>query len=165
MQRTQGIEESCPRPESNDGKNCGSTSGRFAKVSPVKNNSAIPCPCGRHGGYDKCCRIWHGGKAAPDAETLMRSRYSAYVMKLDEYLLRTWHTSTRPSGLDLAKDTLTKWMGLEVCRHQITGANSATVEFIARFKTGGRAQRLQETSRFVRVADRWYYLDGEVQNG
>lgn len=90
----------------------------------------------------------------------MRSRYSAYVLKLEAYLLSTWHPSTRPAALDLAADH-TKWLGLGVKRHTAESADRATVEFVARYKVGGRAYRLHEVSRFVREEGRWFYVDGE----
>ncbi len=90
----------------------------------------------------------------------MRSRYSAYALKLEAYLLATWHSSTRPPALDLAADNA-KWLGLEVKRHTAESADRAAVEFVARRKTGGRAYRLHEVSRFVRENGRWFYVDGE----
>ncbi len=90
----------------------------------------------------------------------MRSRYCAFVLGLNAYLLDTWHTRTRPAGLAPTDDT-TRWLGLEVRRHRPTGDASAVVEFVARSKQGGRATRLHEVSRFVREGGRWYYLDAE----
>ncbi len=90
----------------------------------------------------------------------MRSRYSAYVLKLELYLLASWHTSTRPATLDLAADN-TKWLALEVKKQLGESADHATVEFVARYKTGGRAGRLHEISRFVREDGKWFYVDGE----
>jgi SEC-C motif-containing protein len=91
---------------------------------------------------------------------MMRSRYSAYVLKLEAYLLATWHSSTRPAALDLAADN-TKWLGLEVKKHLSESADRATVEFVARYKIGGRAGQLHEASRFVQEEGRWFYVDGE----
>ena len=91
----------------------------------------------------------------------MRSRYSAYVLGLEPYLLATRHASTRPTALDLDKETSPRWLGLDIKRHQATDPDSAVVEFVARYKTGGRAHRLHEVSRFVREDGRWYYVDGE----
>ena len=91
----------------------------------------------------------------------MRSRYSAFVLGLRDYLLASWHASTRPAELELATTPPTKWLGLEIRNHQTTTDDAATVEFVARYKIGGRAHRLHETSRFVREDGRWYYLDGE----
>lgn len=118
-----------------------------------------PCPCGRPLPYDKCCGPWHAGAPAPDPESLMRSRYSAYVLGLEPYLLATWHATTRPVALDLASMPAPKWLGLEVKSHSEVDAE-ATVEFLARCRVGGRAQRIHELSRFRREDGRWYYLDG-----
>jgi SEC-C motif-containing protein len=90
----------------------------------------------------------------------MRARYSAYVLKLEDYLLATWHASTRPANLDLSSDA-GKWLGLEVKCFEVQSADAATVEFVARYKLAGRAQRLHELSRFVREEGRWFYVDGD----
>ena len=119
------------------------------------------CPCGSQQNYVDCCAPLHNGTAAPTAEALMRSRYSAYVLALEPYLLATWHTTTRPAQLDLGADEQPQWLGLEIRRHEPTGASSAIVEFVARYKTGGRAHRLHEVSRFLREDGRWHYVDGE----
>jgi len=92
----------------------------------------------------------------------MRSRYTAYTQRREDYLLASWHPSTRPDALDLADDVSTKWLGLEVRRHEIQDAEHAIVEFVARYKVGGRAYRLHETSRFVRESGRWFYVDGDM---
>lgn len=126
--------------------------------------TALPCPCGSGAPYAECCGRFHAGELhllAPDAERLMRSRYSAYVLGLADYLLATWHPSTRPARLEPDPPGL-KWLGLEVRRHVPQDADHATVSFVARSKLGGRAQRMQETSRFVREGGRWYYVDGDV---
>ena len=88
----------------------------------------------------------------------MRSRYTAFTKRDEAYLLATWHPSTRPAALNLAGDTATKWIGLDVKSVVAAGADSAIVEFVARYKLGGRAQRLHEVSRFVREQSRWYYV-------
>lgn len=92
----------------------------------------------------------------------MRSRYSAYVLRLEPYLLATWHRSTRPDALDLADGMPVNWLGLEVKRHVAVDQDHATVEFVARYKVGGRAHRIHELSRFVKEKGRWYYVDGDV---
>ena len=125
---------------------------------------AAPCPCrlpDKLPKYADCCGRFHAGAAtAPDAEALMRSRYSAYALSLTGYLLATWHTSTRPATLEPDPAGL-KWLGLEVRRHVVADADHASVEFVARSKLGGRAHRLHEFSRFVREDGRWYYVDGD----
>ncbi len=108
-------------------------------------------------------RYIDGGEVAPTAEALMRSRYTAYTMLREEYLLATWHPSTRPALLGLAEDAPTKWLGLEVRRHEQRDEHHAIVEFVARYKVNGRACRLHEVSRFVSEAACWYYVDGDVE--
>ena len=115
------------------------------------------CPCGSGGLYSACCASWHQGDAAPTPEALMRSRYSAYVLCLGEYLLATWHPSTAPGELDLSP---VKWLGLEV-RHAEQTVDAGVVEFVARYKVNGKAERIHEVSRFVREGGRWLYVDGE----
>ncbi|HEX5803913.1 MAG TPA: YchJ family metal-binding protein [Azospira sp.] len=119
--------------------------------------NAAPCPCGSNQPYARCCGRWHAGEPAPSAEALMRSRYAAYVLGLADYLLATWHASTRPESL---ADDAVRWLGLEVKRHQPDG-DRAVVEFVARYRADGRGHRLHETSRFVREDGRWYYVDGD----
>ena len=123
------------------------------------------CPCDPNRNYADCCGRWHADTPAPDAESLMRSRYAAYVLGLGDYLLATWHPSTRPRhlSLDANSEYHTTWLGLKIKDHAITGSDTAVVEFIARFREGGgSASRLHERSRFVRENGKWYYLDGEV---
>ncbi len=122
-----------------------------------------PCPCQSGRAYAHCCAPLHRGEAvAADAQALMRSRYSAYVVADAAYLLSTWHADTRPATLDLADAAATRWLGLEVKRHVQHDAAHALVEFVARYRIGGHpAVRLHEVSRFVREDGRWYYLDGE----
>ena len=126
------------------------------------------CPCGRVDAkrrtvaFADCCGrlIDHFNTLpAPDAECLMRSRYSAFVHERADYLLATWHSSTRPASLDFEAGT--KWLGLEVREHAITDADAAEVEFVARYRVGGRAVRLHERSRFVREGERWLYVEGD----
>lgn len=120
------------------------------------------CPCGSEQRYGACCGPLHDGFAAASAEALMRSRYSAYVLGLKDYLLATWHPRTRAADLNLDTTPPTRWLGLQLRRHQQTGEDSAIVEFVARYRLGGgSAVRLHETSRFVREGGRWYYVDGD----
>ena len=92
----------------------------------------------------------------------MRSRYTAYTLLREDYLLATWHSSTRPDDLGLADEVATKWLGLEVRRHELLQPDHALVEFVARYKVNGRAHRLHEVSRFVRESGRWFYVGGDV---
>jgi len=126
---------------------------------------ANPCPCGLPADYDACCGRWHAGPLhlqAPDAELLMRSRYSAYVLGLRDYIRDTWHSRTRPASIDADPQGLT-WLGLDVRRHVQQDDTHATVEFVARNKLAGRACRLHELSRFERIAGRWLYVDADMK--
>lgn len=123
------------------------------------------CPCGSGQPYAACCGLYIDGGQRPDtAERLMRSRYTAYTLKREPYLLRTWHDSTRPGELGLGKDGATTWLGLEVIRAEAGGAGDAQgiVEFVARYKVNGKAGRLHEVSRFTRENGQWSYVDGEI---
>lgn len=132
----------------------------------MKKTSKTPllsCPCGSALRYEACCGRWHSGPLrlmAPDAESLMRSRYTAFVLDELDYLLETWHASTRPSGLE-PNEAGVKWLGLQVRNYTQQDENHATVEFVARSRHQGRASRLHETSRFVREDGRWFYMDGD----
>ncbi len=88
----------------------------------------------------------------------MRSRYSAYALGFESYIFDTWHASARPPLLEIDAPPRPQWLGLDVLRHQQRGPDAAVVEFVARYKLGGRAQRLHEVSSFVREYGRWYYL-------
>jgi SEC-C motif domain protein len=131
-----------------------------------------PCPCGRTAprtrallAYADCCGRYLGhwdDCPAPDAESLMRSRYTAFVREDGPYLLATWDAAHRPASIDF--DPGTRWLGLEVRAHRPLGPDRAEVEFVARQRApGGRAHRLHETSRFVCTAGRWYYVDGDLR--
>ena len=151
---------------------------------PIKNahpkTDRCACPCGGPTLATCCGPYLTGAALPPTAEALMRSRYTAYTQRDDAYLRATWHPSTRPQDAILDPDTKLRWLGLEIKSalrlrqrkaelpdHPGSDADSGTVEFVARFKVGGRAHRLHETSRFLREPDpaiggtpRWFYLDG-----
>lgn len=119
------------------------------------------CPCGNLRPYADCCGRFHAGDPADSAQKLMRSRYSAYVLRLQDYLLATWHASTRPAELALAESDALRWLGLDI-RSQHQSAESARIEFIARYRIGdGPVQKQHEIGRFVREDGRWFYRDGE----
>ena len=114
--------------------------------------------------YGQCCGRWleadaTHGPFAPDAQQLMRSRYTAFVLEREAYLRATWQADHRPAHIEF--DPGVKWLELEVRNYQLTGADTAEVEFVARQKpVSGPATRLHERSRFVLDGGRWLYLDG-----
>ena len=129
--------------------------------------AAAACPCGRLDArrrpldWAACCGRYidhFSDTPAPDAESLMRSRYSAFVLQRADYLLATWHAPQRPPSVDF--DPGARWLGLEMRAARATGDDTAEVEFVARHRIAGRAVRLHERSRFVREGGRWFYVDG-----
>lgn len=122
---------------------------------------ATPCPCASKQAYAVCCGPCHQGRPASDARALMRSRYSAYTLALEDYLLATWHSTTRPAQLGLRGTAQPEWLGLTIKRYEPIDADHALVEFIARYRQDGRVHRLHESSRFVREEGRWWYVDGK----
>ena len=131
----------------------------------------MDCPCGRTGpkgrplAYEQCCGPYitdYDEKPAPDAEALMRSRYTASVLRDYVYLLETWDASTRPPSIEFDPDA--RWLGLEVRDHRVVDDTHAEVEFVARYRVRGRGMRLHERSRFVRgEGGRWVYVDGVIR--
>jgi SEC-C motif domain protein len=122
-----------------------------------------PCPCRSGDGFGACCgpRL-SGATPAPTAETLMRSRYTAFAVGDTDYLLRSWHPRTRPGSLDLDPDQ--RWLLLEVLRTERGGPfdDTGTVEFRAHYRLSGARGSLHEASRFTRVGGRWVYVDGDI---
>ena len=87
----------------------------------------------------------------------MRSRYSAFVMKNEAYLLSSWHPETRPDNLDF--DEACNWLGLKVVRTLDGQCNDdeGQVSFVARYKVAGKAHRIVENSQFIKLKGCWYY--------
>ncbi|MFF9012661.1 YchJ family protein [Streptomyces sp. NPDC014870] len=136
---------------------------RPAPSSAPAVSAASPCPCGLTAPYGECCGRFHAGPAAaaPTAELLMRSRYSAFVVRDASYLLRTWAPETRPGEVDF--DPSTRWAGLEI-RDTTEGTafhQAGTVTFVARYAHGGEPGSLHERSRFRRHEGAWVYVDGD----
>lgn len=128
----------------------------------VKKMKSKVCPCDTGLPFEQCCQpLLSGTQAAASAVALMRSRYSAYVFADEQYLLNTWHSDTRPQRLDLDKSQQ-QWLRLKIIDTDLgqTGDETGVVELIATFKINGRAEHLQERSRFSRQNGQWVYLDG-----
>jgi SEC-C motif-containing protein len=139
--------------------------------------ATVPCPCGG-ANFATCCGPFLAGEAIPQsAEALMRSRYTAYCRRDEDYLRATWHPSTVPPDAILTTDEKLQWLELQVKsslrlrQRKVKGEapvdsspDADTVEFIARYRLNGRGHRLHEVSRFVREQHdgvaRWFYLDG-----
>ena len=123
-----------------------------------------PCPCQSGQSYALCCAPFINGEtSAPTAELLMRSRYTAYTQENADYLIATWYPETAPVDLTFDGNTV-KWKSLRILSTQAgqPGDTEGKVEFEARFQAGNQTSRMRENSRFKKLDDRWYYVDGEV---
>ena len=120
----------------------------------AKKRIEIPCPCGTGKPLSDCCEpVIKGILNASSAEVLMRSRYTAYVLKNEAYVLDSWHQSTRPDSLGM--DANVKWLRLK-----IVDSTKYQVEFIATYRSEGKACKMHENSRFLFENGRWFYVDG-----
>ena len=122
------------------------------------------CPCRKKSepiDYAVCCQPLHdGARTAATAEALMRSRYAAFALGKGAYIAATWHPSTRPA--DTYPPIGQEWLGLRIVAAHEDG-DTATVEFVARSRIGGRSDALHETSRFRREGGRWLYVDSVIK--
>lgn len=127
--------------------------------------SADRCPCGSGDAYDACCGPLHRGtRAAGTALALMRSRFSAFALGDQRYLMASWHPRTRPKTLDLDDDI--RWRRLQIVDTDAGGETDAdgVVEFRAQYERGGKRHILHERSRFSRVKGAWVYVDGDLSD-
>jgi SEC-C motif domain protein len=124
--------------------------------------SSARCPCLSGNPYGECCGPLHAGAAAPTAERLMRSRFSAFALGLPEYLLVSWHPRTRPDSLEL--DASQRWTRLDIVSTRAGGPfeHEGSVTFRAWWRTDDDRGVLEEASDFVREHGRWFYVDGQV---
>ena len=128
---------------------------------PVKTTVDL-CLCGNTLPFKHCCQpLLNGKTTAKTALALMRSRYSAYALSEENYLLNTWHSTTRPNNLEL-QHSKQQWIRLKIISSSVgqNQDNVGEVEFIATYKSAGKAQHLHERSRFSREDGEWRYIDG-----
>lgn len=123
----------------------------------------VRCPCLSGNTFDACCGPLLQGAAAPTAERLMRSRYTAFSLEDAGHLLRTWHPTTRPETCEF--DPELSWRRLVIIDRVAGGPfdREGVVEFEAYWRQGAERGSLHERSRFVREERQWYYLDGDVE--
>lgn len=130
----------------------------------AKKNRDESCPCGTGRPFHSCCQPYLDRVTdAATAEALMRSRYSAFVLRDEDYLRYSWHPEHCPGQIHLNDET--RWLGLKIINTVAGGSADKTgeVEFIARSKRNGKASRVHENSRFSRYERRWVYIDGEFK--
>lgn len=125
------------------------------------------CPCCSNLSYEECCQPYLSEtKVAPTPSALMRSRYTAYAMQNASYLIATWHPDCQPEQWRSSLQegfANTLWQGLQVIASQDgRDENEGFVEFAARFTEpdNEKVHLIHERSRFLRLKDRWYYIDG-----
>lgn len=123
------------------------------------DRSPDACPCGSGTSYAACCGRLHRGETADTAEELMRARYSAFAVRDESYLFRTWHPRTRPDSMALPAGR--GWTRLVILRTEDGGPadDAGVVEFEAHFVAGGRPRVQHEVSRFERRRGVWVYVD------
>lgn len=137
--------------------------------SATRTDSGSRCPCGSGDTYGNCCQPLHDGRPAATAEALMRSRFSAFAVGHEHYLLRTWYPANRPDRIEL--DPGLRWYRLDI--HGTTGGGPfeewGTVDFTAYYRprSGTDAPRgaQRENSRFRRQDGQWFYVDGNIISG
>ena len=133
----------------------------------MTNSISLPqaCVCDTGLDYNHCCGPFHDGTAyPPTALTLMRSRFSAYVLRNSDYLLATWDTHKRPAKIDFSKETA-EWQRLLIVSTKKGGGsdNKGIVEFKAFYRQDDEDCFMHEISRFVKIDQRWLYLDGTIK--
>lgn len=134
---------------------------RIALMSRDEQMASM-CPCETGVTYGECCAVIHrdGAGVGTSAESLMRARYTAYVLCKQDFLLESWHPRTRPAAVQF--EPAQTWLGLDV---DATEGGSpfqkdGVVQFRARFMRAGEVFELHERSNFGRHAGRWVYIDG-----
>ncbi|WP_338674049.1 YchJ family metal-binding protein [Streptomyces sp. SCSIO 30461] len=138
---------------------------RPARPARTSRTADSPCPCGLAASYGVCCGRFHSGQAtAPTAELLMRSRYSAFVVRDGAYLLRTWHPGTRPASVEFDREM--RWSGLEILETADGSVfhDTGTVTFAAHYTHGDAPGALRERSRFERCGGGWVYVNGTFED-
>lgn len=122
------------------------------------------CPCGNPKSYSECCEPIHNDHSkAKTPEQLMRSRYSAHVKGLVDYVIDTYHPSchAEQEREAIADSIDSDWCGLEVMNTEPgKHDNEGFVTFKAYFKQDEQEYCLEERSRFLKEQELWYYIDG-----
>ena len=123
------------------------------------------CPCGSGLEYSLCCQPYLSTRQYPEhAVLLMRSRYTAFVLRKADYLVASWHPARRYDGLESELSDgfgCAEWLGLTIFEEtRGKEENEAYVSFVARFQENGQQTAIIERSRFLKENDRWYYMDG-----
>lgn len=134
-------------------------------MSSVLNSETL-CLCGSQLQYKLCCQVFHQNEQRPGtAETLMRSRFTAYAKQNETYLLETWDSTKRPEAINFANEEAI-WTGLEIVNTKKGKEKDkkGMVEFKAYYRLDDEEYVMNEISRFKQTTGRWLYLDGLVKS-
>lgn len=127
----------------------------------LKSRLKKECPCQSGHSYEECCYVLHNGAVPKTAEQLMRSRFSAFALNLPEYLMSSWHSTTRPDEV-LEEESPLQWFYLKILQAEPANERGESfVTFEARYRDQGQVGKLIERSRFVVEGGMIKYLDGE----
>ena len=136
----------------------------------MKYNVNAPCPCGSGKKYKKCCQIYHKGAPAPDALSLMKSRYSAFAVGNGNYIIATTHPDhpEAQKDVEMRKRELahffkyTEMRGLEILEVE-PGSPFSYVTFKVSLEQNGKPFSFIEKSTFEKKEGKWLYLDGKTE--
>lgn len=132
----------------------------------MTNKTTALCPCQSSKNYADCCAVFHHQKALPEtAEQLMRSRYSAYVLKNIPYIVETTVPNQQAHlNVQALQDWAdnTQWLGLQILKTETLTKSQSAVEFNALFQGEEGEQSHQERSIFINIEGRWYFVDPTV---
>lgn len=138
----------------------------------TKQDPPITCPCCSGLNYTECCKRFHDGALPKNALELMRSRYTAYVLNLPEYIIQTTHPASPQYRTDRSL-WIRKIAGfsnhcsfnkLEILDHKEQGA-LATVTFVAHITQDEKDATFTEKSYFERMKGKWLYRHGQLAEG
>ncbi|MDX1348176.1 MAG: YchJ family metal-binding protein [Thiomicrorhabdus chilensis] len=123
------------------------------------------CLCGSGKSYANCCQAYHIGTHFPEeAEQLMRSRYVAFALRLEEYLLKTWDSQSRPAQIEFENGLSWKKLTILKCQKGRSKDKKGWVTFAAQYQIGFESHQMIEKSEFQRDKNgRWVYLTGEFE--
>ena len=126
------------------------------------------CPCGTKKNYSVCCEpIHHNHALATTPELLMRSRYSAHVKQLTQYIIDTYHPSCNAEefreGIEDSIQLNSRKLKVISAHLSTQAENEGFVSFKATYSEDGQLQQLKEHSRFLKEDGKWYYVDGDVE--
>ena len=126
------------------------------------------CTCGSGRLYTECCEPYISGRAkAPTAESLMRSRYSAYVEHAIDYIINTCvHRGKEDIDYNSTRDWSEKstWLGLNIIATEKGGITDTegTVEFEASYERDGLKDIHHERALFKKENGDWLYVEGTI---